>query len=332
VADRQTYIDLAKKYSKVYGVPADLFLAQLNQESRFDPNARSYADARGIAQIVPKWHPDVNPNIKGNQLPGVNPEWDIAYGARLMSNHYKKYGSWERALSAYNSGQPDKYLDPNFSKGQTYNYVKAILAGRKAFAGAVGAGKNETFGKSDTHLPEVSTTQQDSQKHNMAQWIMANNQLISQGQLPNANPMLFQQMIQQSATGGPPAPASPRGDIPAAPKGNSGKNWERVVQAIKYAQSLGLSVRENPYVDKVDPVHTKGSHHYQTYPGTNVGRAVDVSGDPTKLKAYFKWLEKNYSGLLNDMFYGPMGYSYDAGKYWGKTIGGHDKHVHASFY
>jgi soluble lytic murein transglycosylase-like protein len=157
--DRQFYMDLTRKYARANGIPEQLLLSQYNQESRFNPTARSYADARGIAQIVPKWHPDVNPNMKGNQLPGVNPEWDIAYGARLMSGHYKKYGSWERALSAYNSGRPDAYKDPKFAKGQTYNYVKAILAGRDQFAKG-----NQTFGQEETHLPEVSTTDTDSKR------------------------------------------------------------------------------------------------------------------------------------------------------------------------
>jgi hypothetical protein len=111
-----------------------------------------------------------------------------------------------------------------------------------------------------------------------------------------------------------------------------GQPWERVIGAIKYAQSLGLRVSENPYVDKVDPVHIEGSHHYQTYAKTNVGKAMDVSGDPEKLKLYFRYLEKNYAGALNDMFYTPLGYSYDNGKRWDSTIKNHTNHLHASFY
>jgi hypothetical protein len=36
----------------------------------------------------------------------------------------------ERALSAYNSGRPDAYKDPNFAHGQTYNYVRSIMGGQ----------------------------------------------------------------------------------------------------------------------------------------------------------------------------------------------------------
>jgi hypothetical protein len=102
---------------------------------------------------------------------------------------------------------------------------------------------------------------------------------------------------------------------------------------IAEAKRRGLHVGENPLVDKVDPVHTRGSHHYQTYAGTNVGKAADISGSPAQMRALYKWLEANRQRLgVNDLFHDPMGYSYDQGKRWGKTIGGHGKHVHVSLF
>jgi hypothetical protein len=332
VADRNTYIALARKYARQRGIPEDIYLAQLNQESHFNPTARSYADARGIAQIVPKWHPDVNPNMKGNQLPGINPEWDIAYSTNLMASHFKKYGSWERALSAYNSGRPDAYKDPNFSGGQTYNYVKKILAGRSDFK----AGTPSTFGDeySQDDKPNVSSDAQHTSAKGLANWIMANNKAFSEGNpstqalQPFLQAAEAQELQRQGLDGGEKADPGVNVD----PSQVKGQPWEKVMGIIKYAQSLGLRVSENPYVDKVDPVHVKGSHHYQTYKGQNVGKAMDVSGDPKKLKALFAYLERNYQGLLNDMFYSPVGYSYDNGKRWGQTIKNHEDHLHASFY
>lgn len=53
----------------------------------------------------------------------------------------------------------------------------------------------------------------------------------------------------------------------------------------------GLSVRENPLYDKVDPVHVQGSDHYSTFQDDpKVGRGVDISGDPKKLAAYMRWV------------------------------------------
>lgn len=70
------------------------------------------------------------------------------------------------------------------------------------------------------------------------------------------------------------------------------------VAVIKKAQELGLSVRENPYVDKVDPVHTEGSFHYgnfaEKYNGKTLGKGLDVSGDKTKMRQLFEWAETTY--------------------------------------
>lgn len=105
-----------------------------------------------------------------------------------------------------------------------------------------------------------------------------------------------------------------------------------VIQAIKQAQRMGLRVSENPYVDKVDPVHVQGSDHYRTYEGTNVGHAIDVGGDPNKISTFFKWIEANRNPLgLDDAFYTPMGYSYDEGGKTNYLQPKHKDHGHFSF-
>lgn len=62
-----------------------------------------------------------------------------------------------------------------------------------------------------------------------------------------------------------------------------------MLRAIALAQSMGLSARENPYVDPVDPVHATHSYHYRTFPGLfsgkHLGEAVDVSG-PNMVEYY----------------------------------------------
>lgn len=139
--------------------------------------------------------------------------------------------------------------------------------------------------------------------------------------------------------------ASTRSIMPVEPSGMAGnvagtqtpyggaKGAAAMRALIAEAKRRGLRVSENPLVDKVDPVHTSGSHHYQTYPGTNVGKAADISGNAAQMRALFKFLEANRSRFgVNDLFHDPMGYSYDAGKKWGKTIGGHGKHVHVSLF
>lgn len=70
-------------------------------------------------------------------------------------------------------------------------------------------------------------------------------------------------------------------------------NPQTMLTAIQVAQSMGLRVGENPYVDKVDPVHVNGSFHYKTFPGKfngrKLGEAIDVSGTPEQMAAYYRW-------------------------------------------
>ncbi len=67
------------------------------------------------------------------------------------------------------------------------------------------------------------------------------------------------------------------------------KDPQSTLRAIRLAQTLGLSVRENPYTDPVDPVHAPNSYHKLTFPGLyggrKLGEAIDVSG-PRMLDFY----------------------------------------------
>ena len=114
------YRAVAVQAANRYGINPAIFLRQINQESGFNPNARSSAGAVGIAQIVPRWHPGVN---------AADPIASLNYAAKLMSSLVHKYGSYQQALSVYNSGSPTAYRDPGFSGGQTYNYVRSIMGG-----------------------------------------------------------------------------------------------------------------------------------------------------------------------------------------------------------
>jgi len=115
------YQAITRQIASRYGL-GDWFVNQIRQESGFNPNAKSGAGAQGIAQIVPHWHPDA----PGMDDPVGQLNWAAKYMSGLVNQHG---GNVAQALSVYNSGRPDAYLDPNFAGGQTYNYVKSILGG-----------------------------------------------------------------------------------------------------------------------------------------------------------------------------------------------------------
>lgn len=108
-----------------YDIPRDLLARVAYQESRFRDDiisgaTTSDAGAVGIMQIVPRWHPDVNPR---------DPYASIHYAGKFLSSLYKQFGSWKLALAAYNWGPGNvaKYLNqPGKWPQETLDYVTQI--------------------------------------------------------------------------------------------------------------------------------------------------------------------------------------------------------------
>ena len=96
---RGVYLQMAKDAARRHGVPSDLFLRLVQQESGWNPSARSRAGAIGLAQLMPGTARvlRVNPHDPYENLEG---------GARYLSEQYRTFGSWRLALAAYNAG-PD---------------------------------------------------------------------------------------------------------------------------------------------------------------------------------------------------------------------------------
>lgn len=115
------YKTLAEAAAQRHGIPVDLFLRLVQQESAWNPKARSHAGAIGLAQLMP---------FTAKSL-GVNP-WDpeenLEGGARYLKQQHRKYNSWRLALAAYNAGPGavDKYNGVPPYK-ETRNYVRKIL-------------------------------------------------------------------------------------------------------------------------------------------------------------------------------------------------------------
>lgn len=86
--------------SDVHEVDPYLILAQIEQESGFDPNAIGLRGERGLMQIKQS-------TAKSLHLPWEN-AFDILLnvdaGTRYLSTHLKKYDNVEKALSRYNGG------------------------------------------------------------------------------------------------------------------------------------------------------------------------------------------------------------------------------------
>jgi len=92
---RAYYAQKAREAARRYGVPEQLFVAQIQWESGFNPTARGKDGEVGIAQIMPLWRREVDP---------TNPEQSLDWAAQHMAALYKNLGSWELALAGYNAG------------------------------------------------------------------------------------------------------------------------------------------------------------------------------------------------------------------------------------
>ena len=130
------YRALASQIAQQEGVPTDLFLRLVNQESRFRPNAVSEAGAMGLAQLMPGTARDlgVDPN---------DPVQNLTGGARYLRQQLDAFGTPELALAAYNAGPGNvrKYGGiPPFK--ETQNYVSTILGTGGGAMAALGRQSN----------------------------------------------------------------------------------------------------------------------------------------------------------------------------------------------
>lgn len=120
---RSQYLPHARAAARKHGVPEDLFLRLVQQESGWNVGARSHKGATGLAQLMPATAAKlgVNPHDPVQNLEG---------GARYLRMMYNTFGDWRLALAAYNAGPGavTKYRGvPPYR--ETTNYVRVILGG-----------------------------------------------------------------------------------------------------------------------------------------------------------------------------------------------------------
>jgi len=117
---RGEYIDMARAAARQHGVPEDLFLRLVQQESNWNPNAKSHKGALGLAQLMPA-------TARALGVDPQKPQQNLEGGARYLAKQYRKFGTWKLALAAYNAGPQavEKHGGiPPYR--ETQNYVKKI--------------------------------------------------------------------------------------------------------------------------------------------------------------------------------------------------------------
>ena len=111
------------RFSGRYKLDAGFFARLIWQESRFDPNAKSHADAMGIAQFIAS-------TAKLRKLDDpYNPAQALEASAKYLAELEQRFGNLGLAAAAYNAGET---AAANFKAGkaglpnETWNYVQII--------------------------------------------------------------------------------------------------------------------------------------------------------------------------------------------------------------
>jgi soluble lytic murein transglycosylase-like protein len=117
------WFETARAAARRHGVPEDLFLRLVRQESGWYSAAVSPKGAIGLAQLMPDTarHLGVDP---------TDPQQNLEGGARYLKRQYDRFGSWPLALAAYNAGPEavEQYGGiPPYA--ETQGYVQAIWGG-----------------------------------------------------------------------------------------------------------------------------------------------------------------------------------------------------------
>jgi soluble lytic murein transglycosylase-like protein len=118
---RGKFLALARAAARKHGVPEDLFLRLVHQESGWNAAAVSPKGAIGLAQLMPG-----TATLLG--VDATDPGQNLDGGARYLAMMYSRFGSWQLALAAYNAGPGavEQYGGiPPYD--ETTGYVAAIL-------------------------------------------------------------------------------------------------------------------------------------------------------------------------------------------------------------
>lgn len=115
------YLGMARDAARRNGVPEDLFLRLVQQESGWNPGAVSHKGAMGLAQLMPS-------TARKLRVDPRDPAQNLDGGARYLRMQYDRFRDWRLALAAYNAGPGavEKYGGvPPYR--ETQGYVRAIL-------------------------------------------------------------------------------------------------------------------------------------------------------------------------------------------------------------
>ncbi|HVL35707.1 MAG TPA: transglycosylase SLT domain-containing protein [Burkholderiales bacterium] len=124
-------VEAAHRAADEVGLDPLLVLAVIAVESRFNPIAQSSMGAKGLMQIIPKYH-RAKLDRHGGEQAVLDPESNIFVGARILQEYVHRTGSLEAGLQFYNGA---------FWDGSA-QYAQRVMAERRRLEAALRAERN----------------------------------------------------------------------------------------------------------------------------------------------------------------------------------------------
>jgi len=94
------FVSIAYRAGEQHSVDPLLILAVMAIESRYNPVAESVVGAKGLMQVIPKFHLDKLDDHGGEQAV-LEPEVNIQVGAQILREYTRRFGDQEFALQMY---------------------------------------------------------------------------------------------------------------------------------------------------------------------------------------------------------------------------------------
>lgn len=89
------------------GLDPLLIIAVMAVESRFNPIAESVAGAKGLMQVIPKYHPEKLQEYGGERAV-FDPQTNILVGSQILKEYLRRTGSMNAALQMYAGAANDE--------------------------------------------------------------------------------------------------------------------------------------------------------------------------------------------------------------------------------
>jgi soluble lytic murein transglycosylase-like protein len=94
------FVSVAYRAADQHRLDALLILAVMAIESRYNPVAESVMGAKGLMQVIPKYHQEKLFEHGGDQSL-LEPEVNILVGAQILREYQRRFGDVETALQMY---------------------------------------------------------------------------------------------------------------------------------------------------------------------------------------------------------------------------------------